>query len=101
MLNRISLLSLLLVASPVLAQKSVKTASYSGSAKAMIWEDRGAITAEEMKYGAGSADGAPKPFPDGTYHFVREEVKSTFPKIEVKDANGRKFKVKFPNGADS
>lgn len=76
-------------------------AKLKASATPMLWEAPRPVTAAEMTYGNGSAAGAPKPFPNGTFHFVREEIKSTFPKIEVKDALGRKYKIKFGNGADS
>ena len=79
----------------------VPSAAMKAAAVPKMWEGLRTVTAPEMTYSPGSEAGAPKPFPNGTFHFVREEIKATFPKIEIKDALGRKYKVKFGNGNDS
>jgi hypothetical protein len=101
--ERLTLAALLLLTAVANGQKKEKGkhAEMRAAAIPMIWESRGPVTADEMTYGNGSKPEAPTPFPDGTFHFVREEIMSTFPKVEVKDSLGHKFKVKFGMGADS
>ena len=92
---------LLLPIAAATQQKKKAKAETRAGAIPMIWVSRPTVSPDDMLYGNGSKEGAPAPFPDGTFHFEREEIKSTFAKIEVKDAHGHKFKVKFGNGGDS
>ncbi len=103
-MNRVWIPCILLVFPiAVCAQKPKKAVTDLNHANAtpIVWKDPGSVSATAMAYGIGSKEDTPQAFPDGTFHFNKEEIKSTFPKIEVKDANGNKFKVKFTNGLDS
>jgi hypothetical protein len=61
------------------------------SGKPALWESRGNISALNLLYGIGSAEGTPKP----PFQFDKEDVSGTNPKIRVTDANGIKWNVKF------
>jgi hypothetical protein len=93
-LQRVSIAALIVVLalslpSLSLNDKTKKKTNLSG--KAIIWSDPGNIAAKDLFWGNGSEDRAPKP----PFQFVKEDTGATQPKIDVTDANGKKWKVKF------
>jgi hypothetical protein len=56
-----------------------------------IWHDPGAVEQLDFTYGVGGAAMAPAP----PFSFVKEDTSGTAPKVQVKDANGRVWVVKF------
>jgi hypothetical protein len=61
------------------------------SARAVLWRDPGAIAAKDLSWGPGSPESAPR----APFTFVSEDTGGTKPKIEVTDANGVLWNVKF------
>jgi hypothetical protein len=57
----------------------------------VLWRDPGNIAARDLLWGSGSQSTAPNP----PFTFVEEDASGTKPKVEVTDANGEKWKVKF------
>ena len=57
----------------------------------LLWRDPGSITARDLYWGAGSEARAPKP----PFTFVSENLSGTKPKINVTDAAGTAWSVKF------
>ena len=83
----LTLVVCLFAASPTPATESPSTASTDK----VIWRDPGPIAQRDLFWGAGSADRAPKP----PYTFLRENTSGTKPKVDVKDAAGVEWSVKF------
>lgn len=65
--------------------------------KPILWRDPGNISARDMRYGAGAADGVPV----APFTFVREDTTGASPKFRVKDANGVNWTVKYGIEAQS
>jgi len=63
----------------------------SGEGTPVIWRDPGNIAEKDLYWGSGSEDHAPKP----PFAFKSEDLKGTQSKIDITDANGEKWKVKF------
>ena len=59
--------------------------------KAVLWKDPGNIAALDLLWGKGAAERAPK----GPFTFLREDTGGVQPKIDVRDASGREWDVKF------
>lgn len=57
----------------------------------VIWADPGAVENLDFANGLGGRTGAPKP----PFTFIEESLSGTNPKIQVNDANGVKWVVKF------
>ncbi len=74
----------------IAADKS-KDRKPSGEGTPVIWRDPGNIAEKDLYWGSGSEDHAPKP----PFAFKSEDLKGTQTKIDVTDANGEKWKVKF------
>ena len=75
---------LILAGSAALAQESSK--------KAVLWKDPGNIAARDLFWGRGAADRAPK----GPFTFLKiDTAGGVQPKIDVRDATGRQWDVKF------
>lgn len=55
-------------------------------------KDPGDPTTLDLYYGVGGKDGAPDPH--GSYTFVSEDLHQTQPKFDVKDAQGRRWRIK-------
>jgi len=93
---RITLMSVLLISSGVLAaqkqSKLNKNPSASNSPEA-IWQDSGDISALNLAYGIGGADHAPDL--NSAFTFVEEDMNGTSPKVKVKDANGIEWTLKM------
>jgi hypothetical protein len=61
------------------------------SALGSLWNPATDISSRDLFYGPGGQ----KDVPCGPYTFLKEDLKGTNPKIDVRDANGIKWKVKF------
>ena len=72
------------------AQKS-KDKKPSSEGTPVMWREPGNIAEKDLYWGSGSEDRAPKP----PFTFKSEDLKGTQIKIDVTDANGEKWKVKF------
>lgn len=59
--------------------------------KARLWNDPGRIAGRDLLWGSGSADRTPK----GPFVFLKEDTSGTQPKLEMRDAAGRHWDVKF------
>ncbi len=71
------------------AKKTEKAANLP----AVIWHDPGDVASLNLIYGAGGKEDAPDP--NATYTFVKEDSEGTSPKFDVKDEQGRKWRVKL------
>jgi hypothetical protein len=60
---------------------------------AVIWRDPGEVASLNLLYGAGGKEHAPDP--NGNFVFVKEDIKGTSPKFDVKDDQGIEWKVKL------
>jgi hypothetical protein len=61
------------------------------AARAVLWRDSGPIAAKDLYWGPGKAESAPT----APFTFVSEDTGGTKPKIEITDANGVLWNVKF------
>jgi len=59
--------------------------------RAVIWHDPGEVERLDLRAGPAGPDGAPAP----PFKFLEEGPGSTSPKVEVEDARGRKWQLKF------
>lgn len=76
-----------IVASAQQAERAVVEATHPG----VLWRAPNDIGMENWTCGAAGCDHAPaQPF-----HFVKEDLEGTFPKLSIKDAKGRDWSVKF------
>ena len=62
---------------------------------ATLWQDPGDISAKDLLYGDGGADGQPLP----PFKFISEDTNGTNPKFDVQDAKGKKWRVKLAEEA--
>ena len=62
---------------------------------ASLWQDPGNISAKDMFYGEGGAEGQPI----APFKFIAEDTNGTNPKFDVKDAKNRKWRVKLAEEA--
>ena len=89
-------LSILLMSVPGAAQKhheADKKPEHFTDLPAVIWRDPGDISKVDLINGAGGKPDAP----DGNGHFtfVKEDLKESNPKFDVKDEQGRTWRVKL------
>jgi hypothetical protein len=63
--------------------------------QSVIWHDPGAVEQLDFRYGIGGADLAPAP----PFSFIKEDTSGTTPKVQVKDAAGREWAIKFGHEA--
>ena len=63
----------------------------ASAATRVLWRDPGSVAQRDLFWGAGDATRAPKP----PFKFVREDTSGSKPKIDVTDANGVAWSVKF------
>jgi hypothetical protein len=61
------------------------------SSRHRLWEDRGPIDQLDLQHGPGGADGVPTP----PFAFVDEHASGSQPCVSVRDARGRKWRVKW------
>jgi len=67
-------------------------APYPGNgAKAVLWHDPTDIESRNLLYGSGGEDRQPH----GTFTFLAEDTEGTNPKLDVRDQDGVKWKVKL------
>jgi len=59
----------------------------------VIWRDPGDVASLNLLYGAGGKEDAPDP--NGQFTFIKEDMKGTSPKFDVKDEQGVEWKVKL------
>lgn len=57
----------------------------------MIWRDPGQVESLDFANGPGGRGGRPAP----PFRFVKENSQGAYPKVEVRDARGRAWSVKF------
>ena len=78
------------------ADDSRTDAAYSAptDATAILWRDPGDVSTKDLFWGPGSAARAPKP----PLTFVKEDTGGTKPKVQVTDASGMTWSVKFDAG---
>jgi hypothetical protein len=88
---RPSLLTLccLLTTAGAFAQSSDKQPTQPGTA--VIWSDPGDISSRDLLYGSGGE----KDQPHSPMVFEKEDMKGTNPKLDVRDRDGEKWKVKM------
>lgn len=63
----------------------------------VLWRDPGEVGPTALLWGPGSPDRAPVP----PIRFVREDTSGTKPKVEVTDARGTTWSVKFDHASDT
>lgn len=73
------------------SQKSAAQVKSGAQGKPMLWRDPGNIGSKDLFWGNASQSTVPRP----PLKFVEEDSQGTQPKVEVTDANGDKWKVKF------
>lgn len=61
------------------------------AARAILWRDPMDIPSLNLRYGVGGEDHQPR----GTFTFVQEDMEGTNPKLDVRDQDGVKWKVKL------
>jgi hypothetical protein len=84
-------LLLAVCASTALSTDKSKDVKARSDGKPVLWRDPGNIASKDLFWGSAGKSNAPKP----PLKFVEEDPKGTQPKVEVTDANGDKWKVKF------
>jgi hypothetical protein len=80
---------LLLAAAVALAGPAAE--AQQADKKAVLWKDPGNIAALDLFWGKGAAERAPK----GPFTFLKQDSSGVQPKIDVRDASGREWDVKF------
>lgn len=63
----------------------------------VLWHNPGAVETLDFRYGIGGPEMAPRP----PFQFVAEDASGTTPKVQVKDAAGRHWVVKFGEEASA
>ena len=83
------------LAVPTFAQKKAKQEEKvkALSLPAEIWQDPQDVAQRNLIYGAGGEKDAPDP--NGSYKFIKEDLKQTSPKFDVEDDKGREWRVKL------
>ena len=64
--------------------------------QAVLWHDPGTVEQLDFKYGIGGTALAPAP----PFAYVKEDTSGSTAKVEVKDANGRNWVIKFGSEAN-
>jgi len=80
---------LLGIAHSASCQNENKTTPQSGTT--LLWSDPGDIAAHNLLYGSGGEKDQPRP----PFTFLKEDMKGTSPKFDVRDQDGEKWKVKL------
>ena len=88
----------ILVASHSVSTSAQKKAKHAEKERALslpaeIWHDPEEAAQRNLIYGAGGETDAPDP--NGSYKFIKEDLKQTSPKFDVEDDRGRRWRVKL------
>lgn len=59
--------------------------------RVLIWHDPGSVSKLNFKWGSGGEEGAPEP----PYRFLNENMGGSSPSVFVKDARGKRWRVKW------
>ncbi|HKE27939.1 MAG TPA: hypothetical protein VKB88_36540 [Bryobacteraceae bacterium] len=86
----IRLLLCLVIALAAEAQQAERMA-VEATQPGVLWRAPNDIGMENWRCGSAGCDHAPAP----PYHFVKEDMEGTFPKLSIQDAKGRAWSVKF------
>jgi hypothetical protein len=70
-------------------EKQEKKQTVAGTPR--LWQDPGNISERDLYWGNGGESGKPK----SPFQFVKENLKGSNPKVDITDANGTKWSVKF------
>ena len=74
--------------------RTVTVRSRSGrEVPAVLWRDPAGLGRRDLFYGPGGRDHQPDP--NSTYTFLKEDLKGSQPKFEVKDSHGVRWKAKL------
>jgi hypothetical protein len=73
------------------ADKKARKQELFKTATPVVWKDPGNVSQLDFVGGVGGRDGAPVP----PFTFVEEKFGGTAPKLDIKDARGRTYGVKF------
>jgi hypothetical protein len=84
-------LLLVAMAAAAQSQSGADRALVRPAQDAVLWRPPGHIAMENWTCGSAGCDHVPTP----PFHFVKEDLEGTFPKLTVKDAKGRTWSVKF------
>ena len=57
----------------------------------VLWQDPGEVESRNLVWGAGGEANQPQP----PFEFIKEQLSGTTPKVDVKDAKGTTWVVKF------
>jgi hypothetical protein len=68
-----------------------------GTSETLLWRDPGRVEDRDLRYGPGGD----KIEPRAPFTFEKESFAGQSPKVQVKDANGRKWMVKFGDEAQA
>jgi hypothetical protein len=77
--------------SGLLISLALCAASLPTSLRAVLWREPKPMTVSDWTWGSGGEAGAPRP----PFRFERENLGGTNPKVDVRDATGRLWMVKF------
>lgn len=66
------------------------------TATPVLWKDPGDVGSLDLRWGPGSPARAPRP----PFHFRKEDMDGTKPKVHVIDARGMRWSVKFDDGTN-
>jgi len=66
-----------------------------GNSKTMLWQDPGRVEDRDLRYGPGGKKLEPK----APFKFEKEGFAGQSPKVQIKDANGREWMIKFGDEA--
>ena len=75
----------------VLVPAALFAASFPALVKPVLWREPRPMTVADWTWGSGGEAGAPRP----PFRFERENMGGTNPKVDVRDATGRLWMVKF------
>jgi hypothetical protein len=73
------------------AAKRQKAMELAKAAKPVVWHDPGAVESLDFVNGPGGSENAPK----APFTFEEEDLDGSNPKVKIRDANGRRWSLKF------
>ena len=87
--------ALLLAASVAAGGELPQALSQTRPAKSVLWRDPGDVARLDFRYGVGGRAREPRP----PFRFLKEDLSGSNPKIQLKDARGAVWSVKWSNEA--